>query len=65
MTEHDLVAQQGVNDGSSAAERDRRPDGDPPATDAHRLPPAPTAHGDEYAGAPGDEPSQQLEAGEG
>ncbi len=66
---HDLVEPEGVNAGSTLAERDRRPDGSVSAGDTGRLPPEPTpAESGEMAGAPGEDgrtPGQQTEAGEG
>jgi hypothetical protein len=60
----DLVEQQGVNAGSSLGERDRRPSGDPPVRPAEGGPAKPEP-AERLAGAPGDEPGQQLEVGEG
>ena len=64
----ELVEPEGVNAGGALAERDRRPDGQVPATGGERLPPPPADGNDELAGAPGQDehtPGQQLEAGEG
>jgi hypothetical protein len=65
----DLVEPEGVNAGSSAAERDREPDGEVEATaEPLDVPDPPAAAGDELIGAAGqraDRPGQQVEAGEG
>jgi hypothetical protein len=60
----DLVEQQGVNAGSALGERDRRPSGDPPVEPASGRP-AGAEPAERLVGAPGDEPGQHLEAGEG
>jgi hypothetical protein len=66
---HDLVEPQGVNAGTAGGERDRLPDGEPPATDAAaEVPPAHDAQTDGRVGMPGEPagtPGQQLAAGEG
>lgn len=61
----DLVEPGGVNAGSVAAERDRRPSGDIDVgeVDGDLERDAPPT--DEVVGVPGDELSQQLAAGEG
>jgi hypothetical protein len=68
-TADDLVEPEGVNAGSAAAERDRQPDGDVPASaEPVDVPDPPAAAGDELVGGGGqrpDRPGQQLEAGEG
>jgi hypothetical protein len=64
----DLVEPEGVNAGSAAAERDRRPDGQVGATADAVRPSAPPARDDPMVGAPGqrdDSPGQQMEEGEG
>jgi hypothetical protein len=61
---HDLTEQQGVNAGSSLGERDRRPSGDPPVHTAEGRPAKPEP-AERLVGAPGDDPAQQLEVGEG
>jgi hypothetical protein len=66
----DLVETQGVNAGSLAADRDRRPSSSPPVQPASG---GPTIEGeepadDELVGAPGQRPGvpgQQMESGEG
>jgi hypothetical protein len=60
----DLVEQQGVNAGSPLGERDRRPSTDPPVEPAAGEPSGPEP-AERLVGAPGDEPGQQLEVGEG
>ncbi len=65
----DLVEPEGVNAGSTPAERDRRGDGEVSADDVVRHPPyeGPDA-GDEMVGPAGqrpDTPGQQLAEGEG
>ena len=61
----DLVEPGGVNAGSAAAERDRRPSGDIDVgtIDGGLERDAPPV--DEAVGVPGDELSQQLDVGEG
>jgi hypothetical protein len=67
-TRNDLVESQGVNAGSLAAERDRRPSTQIPVEPATGSPQTNADPADELVGAPGQEPGypgQQLEAGEG
>ena len=65
--ESPLVEPEGVNAGSAAAERDRRPSGDVEVAPADPIPPSHGTDG-EMIGAPGQRdgvPGQQYEVGEG
>jgi hypothetical protein len=63
----DLVEPEGINAGSSAAERDRRPDADVDidASPVQVRPERDAPPRRDLVGTPGDEPAQQLGVGEG